>query len=379
MNLGGAWLRASLFPSRSTLRLCEHGVDLERGQCSMNQIPPSKRAKMSAQWIVPAAWIRVSLVILVLIFLPGGVTRAQSPNPLPSGQTGIAAKYPGDSNIKSDPNVIFADDFESYRFELQLWGHWDNIYQQQNVQITTDPANVFSGQRSLQMRVPAQSTEVANGVEKHLNPARDLVFVRVYTKFVAGYNASGSEHNGISVSSQYCCPGVPANGTNKFLVDVENGRDLASANPGFTNSYAYYPEQRGPYGDHWFPDGTVLPFSKIPGNFGPYFVPRPNFIPALNRWYCYELMVKANTPGLRDGRVAIWIDGALIADFQNVRLRDVNTLKIDKVSLGLYIKANPVPTDIVKWYDNVVIATSYIGPMSPATLAPLTNPPVVVK
>jgi hypothetical protein len=339
----------------------------------------AKRAKMSTQRIVPAACIRVSSLLLLLSSLSGGVTYGQSSNPLPSGNNGIAAKYPGDSNIKSDPNVIFADDFESYSSEWQLWGKWDNIYHQQDVQITTDPANVFSGQRSLQMRVPAQSSEVANAVDKHLNPTRDIVFVRVYTKFVAGYDVSGSEHNGISMSSKYCCPGVPANGTNKFFVDVENGRDLGSANPGFTNSYVYYPEQRGSYGDHWFPDGIVLPFSNTPGNFGPYFVPRPNFIPALNRWYCYELMVKANTPGLRDGRVAIWIDGALIADFQNVRLRDANTLKIDKVSLSLYIKANTVPTDAVKWYDNVVIATSYIGPISPATLAPPTNVSVVVK
>jgi hypothetical protein len=316
------------------------------------------------QWTVPAACIRVSSLLLLLSSLSGGVTYAQSPNPLPSGNNGIAAKYPNDSNIKSDPDVIFADDFESYSSESQLWGKWDNIYQQQDVQITTDPANVFSGQRSLEMRVPARSTEVANGVEKKLNPTRDTVFVRVYTKFVAGYNVSGSEHNGIGITSQYCCPGVPANGTNKFFVDVENGRDAASVNPGFTNSYVYDPEQRGLYGDHWFPDGTVLPFSKTPGNFGRHFVPRPNFIPDLNRWYSYELMVKANTPGLRDGRIAIWIDGNLIADFQNVRLRDVDTLRIDKVDLDLYIKANTVPTDSVKWYDNVVIATSYIGPMS---------------
>jgi len=329
--------------------------------------------------MVPAACIRVSSLLLLLSSLLGGVTYAQSPSPLPFGNNGIAAKYPDDANIKSDPNVIFADDFESYASESQLWGNWSNIYQQQDVLITTDPANVFSGQRSLEMRVPAQTTEVGNAVEKHLNPTRDTVFVRVYTKFGAGYNVSGSEHNGISMSAQYCCPGVPANGTNKFEVDVENSRDLTSANPGFTNSYVYYPEQRDLYGDHWFPNGTVLPFTNTPGNWGPYFVPRPNFIPVLNRWYCYELMVKANTPGLRDGRVAIWIDGTLIADFQNVRLRDVDTLKIDTVELDLYIKANTVPTDSVKWYDNVVIATSYIGPLSSTTVAPPTNLSAVVN
>jgi hypothetical protein len=334
---------------------------------------------MSMQSIVRAACVRISSLLLLLSSVCGGMTYAQAPSPLPSGTSGIASKYPGDSNIKSDPNVIFADDFESYSSGSQLWGNWDNVYQQQNVQITTTPANVFAGQRTLEMRVPAQTTNVGNGVDKRMNPTRDLVFVRVYTKFVPGYNITGSEHNGISVTSQYCCPGVPANGTNKFYVDVENGRDLASANPGFTNAYVYYPQQRGSYGDHWFPDGIVLPGSNTPGNFGPYFVPRTNFIPNLNQWYCYEMMVQANTPGLRDGRVAIWIDGNLIADFQNLRLRDVNTLKIDLVSLTLYIGANPNPIDMLKWYDNMVIATSYIGPMSSATVAPPTNLTAIVN
>jgi hypothetical protein len=35
--------------------------------------------------------------------------------------------------------------------------------------------------------------------------------------------------------------------------------------------------------------------------------PRPD----RDRWICYEFMVKANTPGQRDGRLAFWIDGRL--------------------------------------------------------------------
>jgi len=323
---------------------------------------------------------RIVALCLLLSSLFGSTTYAQSPSPLPTGSNGIAAKYAGDVSIKSDPHVIFADDFESYSSASQLWSNWSNVYQQQYTRIATEPGNVFSGKQSLEFRVPRQTSEIANAVEKNLSVTEDTVFVRVYTKFVAGYNASGSEHNGIAITSNYCCPGVPANGTNKFYVDVENSRDLSSANPGFTNSYVYYPEQRDVYGDHWFPDGTVLPFSSIPGNFGPYFVSRPNFIPELNRWYSYELMVHANTPGQRDGRVAIWIDGNLIADFLNVRLRDVDSLKINRVELDLYIKSNPGASDILKWYDNVVIATSYIGPMSSAApIAPPTNLSAIVN
>jgi hypothetical protein len=73
-------------------------------------------------------------------------------------------------------------------------------------------------------------------------------------------------------------------------------------------------------------------------------------------------MVKANTPGQRDGRVAFWLDGQLIADFPNLRLRETTALKIDKVSIDLHVHTNNLAV-AKKWSDNVVVATSYIGPM----------------
>jgi len=321
---------------------------------------------------------RIVAISSFFIGVSGIAMYAQAPAPLPSGNSGIAAKYMQDANIASDPKVLFADDFESYSSASQLSSKWSNIYQQQYTRIATESGRVFLGSKSLEFKIPGQSSMVANAVERTLSTSSDTVFVRAYTKFDSAYDASGSEHNGLVISANYCCPGVPADGSNKFYVDVENSRDLTSNNPGFTNSYVYYPEQRDVYGDHFFPNGTVLPNSSTPGNFGSFFVPRPNFIPQLNRWYSYELMVKANTPGQRDGRIAIWIDGNLIADFLNIRLRDTTSLKINKVELDLYIKSNP-GGDVLKWYDNVVIATSYIGPVSTtAALAPPTNLTAIV-
>ena len=43
----------------------------------------------------------------------------------------------------------------------------------------------------------------------------------------------------------------------------------------------------------------------------PTFVARPNVIPALDRWYAFEVMLKANTPGMRDGQVTCWMDGEI--------------------------------------------------------------------
>jgi hypothetical protein len=105
----------------------------------------------------------------------------------------------------------------------------------------------------------------------------------------------------------------------------------------------------------------IIPKPEIPHNFGPHFVPRPDFIPELGRWYCFEYMLQANTPGRRDGRVACWVDGKVIADFPNLRLRDLESLKIDRFSIGLYIGENRLRENR-KWYDDVVVATSYIGP-----------------
>ena len=117
------------------------------------------------------------------------------------------------------------------------------------------------------------------------------------------------------------------------------------------------------WGDHFFPNGDVIPNTSIPFDFGDEFVSRPPVVPELGRRYEYELMLKANTPGMRDSRIACWMDGELIADLENLRLRDIDTLTIDRFSLSLHIGQNTVQAT-TKWCDNVVAATSYIGPVS---------------
>ncbi len=140
---------------------------------------------------------------------------------------------------------------------------------------------------------------------------------------------------------------------------------LLATSPGNFNVYVYWPEQGEQWGDHFFPSGEVLPFSGTrsgKSTFGDEFKSHPDFSPETGRWYCCEYMVKANIPGKRDGRIAFWIDGKLAADFPNLRLRDTGNLKIDRFGLGLYIANNKTRTNR-KWHDNVVAATSYIGPV----------------
>jgi hypothetical protein len=283
--------------------------------------------------------------------------------PLPEGNTGIASRYPSDAGIGSDPAVVFADNFESYNGAGGLTARWNEAYHAANIRIATETANVFHGSKALEFTVPQTSNEVSNTVVKYVAPERDVLFLRYYAKFDGAFNVLGSSHNGSVISAHYCCPGVRANGSNKFLVSYEAWRDsAATANPGRLNAYIYHPDQRDRWGDHFFPTGMVLPFSSVPFDFGPDFVVRPDIIPVLGRWYSYEFMVQANTPGQRDGRVAFWLDGRVIADFHNLRLRETTALKIDRVSIDLHVFSNTLGV-ARKWSDNVVVATSYIGPM----------------
>jgi FG-GAP-like repeat len=308
--------------------------------------------------------------------------------------SGIASRYPGDKNIANDPAVIFADDFESYTSPNQLTNNWNAAYQLPNIRIATEPNNVYSGHKSLEFSLPINANEVSNSAKKIINPTQDTVFIRAYTKFDLGYQVTGSNHNGLRLSAQYPGPGrrPPPDGTGFFLFLLQNNilgspRPGESA-PGFTHLYSYWPRQRSAFGDHWYPTGFVVPFGSGIGEDGepignrgdwlafpsqyPDFNSMANLLPRRDRWYCYELMVRANTPGQNNGEVKFWIDGRLVGAFPNLNVRSISTLKIDEAHIGLHAQHSERINK--KWYDNVVIATQYIGPMVSPTPAPTPTP-----
>ena len=325
-------------------------------------------------------FIRTSQLCLFLLLLCEAVTThaadasAAALPALPEGDHGIAAKHLGDEGIETDPAVIFHDDFESG----DLGKKWDNCFHENNIRIVDEPANVHGGKKALEFTIPKQQDEVSNAVVKKFKSGLDVVFLRYYSKFENDFDQTGSSHNGGILSALApgvpdATPGVRADGRNKFIACFEDWRgDATPTSPGELNVYCYHPEQRSEYGDHFLPSGNVMPNTSIPGNFGSQFVARPDIIPQLDRWYCFELMLKANTPGQRDGRIACWVDGKLIADFPNLRLRDVDTLKINSASLNLHIKSNTIREN-KKWYDDVVVASSYIGPVGKKIEHPMSN------
>jgi len=284
---------------------------------------------------------------------------------LPEGDTGIASQYANDVDIGKDPKVVFTDDYESGKTNFDNnWG---------GVTFTQDAENVHSAKRAMELKLvrPSEKKEAGLGVNHHFKDGYDTLFMRYYAKFSKDTELfHGGTHAGGSIMARGpgvpdAKPGIPADGKNEYTVLLDTWRpDDKVASPGNLVCYVYHPEQRHQWGEQFFPTGHLLPYTekKPDAFFGKEFKARPDIVPPRDKWVCYELMVKANTPGKRDGRIAFWVDGKLAADFPNLRLRDIDSLKANRLGLGLYTQNDDVKKTCVMWFDDVVVATSYIGP-----------------
>ena len=320
-------------------------------------------------------WVAVVVALTAGAMGTSWAEEAQKLEALPELASGIAAKYAGDEGIEKDAEVVFADDFEES--VMGAGAKWDTSWNDENrLFLEKDARKVHSGKQAAALTMRRENPRMPEGCDmvKLLGTGYDRLFVRYYMKFEKGGELfHGGAHNGVSLDARgpdiyKPSPGIKATGTNKFTVLLDTWRPRRwLASPGWLVVYVYHPEQRPRFGEQWFPSGRVNPPGKEEKEmFGERFVARKEFVPKQDRWYCFELMVQANTPGKRNGRIAYWVDGKLTADFPNLRLRDVPSLKLNRLSLHIFSKNRRTSTPVKIWYDDVVVAKSYVGPMSRA-------------
>ena len=146
--------------------------------------------------------------------------------PLPEGNTGIAAKYPGDQGIEKDPAVVFADGFESGDIDK-----WDTSYHYHK--ITHEPENVHSGKSALEFTLawPRPGGSSNGGLSQSFRPGYDLLFLRYYAKFGKDTELfHGGTHNGAAIFGQGpdvdgVHPGIRADGRNQFTARLDTATD----------------------------------------------------------------------------------------------------------------------------------------------------------
>ena len=82
-----------------------------------------------------------------------------------------------------------------------------------------------------------------------------------------------------------------------------------------------------------------------------------------DRWYAIENEVWLNTPGLSDGVVRVWVDGSLVISSTTVNIRGSKTTRIARVQPGRQVdRAQFLPVDEYRYWDDVIVADAYIGP-----------------
>jgi predicted amidohydrolase len=277
-----------------------------------------------------------------------------------AGITGIATKYPKDIGIANDPDVLFADNFESGDMKK-----WD----QQRARVVMSEDQASSGRWCVQMPMERGKNHGGDAIKWFL-PGADTVHARFYVKFSADYQYNHhfvwlGANQRTNKWSAFGKAGLKPNGT-YYSTGMEPWFAWGkNPSPGEVNLYTYYLDME--------PDRKM---NKYWGNG--FFPPGPGkgkaasesrVIPLLNRWQCWEFMIQANTaPDKADGKQAMWVDGKLAGEFTGIRWRNDMDLKVNCLWLEHYGYDEGDPTKEYwkesqsVWFDDVVVARRYIGP-----------------
>jgi len=244
--------------------------------------------------------------------------------------------------------VLFVDDFETGTVD-EIGQRWGNITRREQISLSDDIASGSPGNRSIHI--------VDNGHLFTHTKGVDVMFARFYVKF---HERIGYIHHFVHLVADRTPEPWPKGGAGetppgdaKFSTGIEpTGRWGKYPPPGVWNFYTYWHEMKTKWGSVY--NGKQVPIE--PG-----------------RWYCVEVMLKANsTPEASDGVQAFWVDGELYGWFDGFRWRTTDKLKINSFWLLFYNTEqaarhnndpDPASRRMEVWFDDVVIATEYIGPV----------------
>ncbi len=305
----------------------------------------------------------------------------------------ISAGYPGDAGIEGDPRVILVEDFEAPSVEA-IAKRWDTAGATKSMSLTADVPAGSKGRQSLLM--DRQSGPGGNLYRRLRNKSGgwgyDRVFARYYVKFDP--DCGEIHHFGTCLGGNLPATpwpsvkaGQPTDGAKSFWSGIE-----PFGSSWTWDFYTYWCEMRGspPRGQTW----------------GNSFVHDRSLRVEKGRWICIEQMIQMNDVGDSNGEQALWIDGKLIshlgkgfpkgrwtfdkfypgrggrgirwdhsvgerrefdvpeggAPFEGLRWRTVPELNVNYVWLYIFTQ-KPEGHRMKVWFDHVVVATEYIGPI----------------
>jgi len=278
----------------------------------------------------------------VLFPLPQKETK----RPQPKGS--LAEKYPGDAGIRSDPDVIFVEDFEH--------PDWDKGWQERSKghrrhgSLEADPKIVHSGKNSLKLTFVPEARKDGAGWMHHWYEGSDLAYLRYYYRLSVGGNWSNQKLMQLHGHKRGVRFGRGAGSRGIDWLSAGTGVGGQNGPPWKkTTLYNYHPHQKGNFGD------VVGPTEKNP--------PPSNE----DEWICKEFMVKLNDIGKINGEMRMWVNGKLVLEKTDMEWRRYRDVVINDLMQPTYTHSPPkVGKKRIVWLDSIVLAKRYIGPMRPA-------------
>jgi len=297
--------------------------------------------------------------------------------PLPEGE-GIAASYPGDAGLMEHSSVVFVEDFESGKLDPV---RWEDVRGRENIDIVSD--HVHSGGHACRFTCDQQIDDAT--AKTWFMPGHKTIFVRWYVWFDQAI--MGTSHvfstptsNIIDEKWQHRAGGGAGHRPiDSFWTTLEPVRKEGVPDPGVWGFYTYWPLMRSFQSDEGVGDTY----------YGNRFWPEPPVPVKPGRWICMEVMLKSNTPGQSDGEQACWVEGRLAArfgpgvpnghwtrdvfhndpdgePFEGYEWRSREDVLINMYTMGLYQgPKKDGKAEISRiWYDDIVVATEYVGPQA---------------
>jgi hypothetical protein len=288
----------------------------------------------------------------------------------------IAARYHGDAGIANDPDVILFDDFESWKEDgtLPSSGKWSVRKNKTSLTHTVPGKVAIGGPGENVLRIAcwtqgkgsqAGGLSLKLGNYNHANEGlgdgyEDL-YIRYCIKFGDSYRAvrnHGANLGGRDITRADAAwvgmAGIRDVSTRGYFYSGVQPRGKSRSRQLEMGFYSYHLDKKGPWGENYDVGQKIL---ITPGT-----------------WHCIERHMKLNTidakkgDGNDDGIEELWVDGKLTIRKEGVRFRRVPNLRITFFSLETYYHGLPEDysrdNPIEVYFDNVVIAKRYIGPLN---------------
>jgi len=272
--------------------------------------------------------------------------------PAPPVSPGLAADYPADKGIESHPDVVFAAGFDDW---LRWRWSWAKDSAGEFDVVGDDSARHFEPLVGRALRVNVKKggnlgVDLRVPLKDHGGEPDELYF-RYYLRLGDDWDPTVEAGKMPGLAGTYGTAGWGgrrSDGTNGWSLRGSFGRAFAADHPlhGLTQlgTYAYHADITSDYGETWIWPGALL---------------------QRNRWYSIEQQVRLNKPGAADGLFRVWVDGRLLLERQQIRMRTVDRLHIETAWLNVFHGGvAPSPYDQHLYIDNVVVARRYIGPLA---------------